>query len=114
MVLAGDEIRFTPTPPVHANDRGPVSGDMKKAVRQCEAELVPRLRWEKAADALIQKSQGRLNAIPGFPPYGWLSDAPIWQRYEAQLEEAYAAGDIERLKAILETRESHARALFEL
>ncbi|MBN1458228.1 MAG: DUF3631 domain-containing protein [Armatimonadetes bacterium] len=111
--FSSGEVKFPGPPASRPRGRSPVPKHLQKRVLRLASELVPRLRWEAAAEGLIYESTERVNSILGLRPTGCrvLQDAPLWSSYKLRLEEAVVAGDMGRVRELLDDRERYARFL---
>jgi hypothetical protein len=82
---------------------------LMRTLREHKAELLAHLAWEERADVLLLESTRRLAAA-------WPAACPLngakWERFEEALHEAYWSLDLDRLSAVLASREAYAYEQF--
>ncbi len=111
MVVRGEEIKLLTR---HTYEGCRLPRGVRSRVQKCKEELLARLRWEASARTAMHGSMNRVSSIlaEAGPEYNlYDKGVPRWDSYQRRLEEAFAAGDGERIMALLEDRECFARFL---
>lgn len=87
----------------------PLSEDLIEQVRQHKPAVLVQVAYEERADAALLESTRRIGEA--WTP-GCDLDTPQWNLYEHALHEAYWSGDLNKLEAVLASREDYASSLF--